>query len=114
MTRTNDREPMTNDQRLRTSIQSYLDHLRIERGLAAHTVESYGRDLSALAAFAERRVAAPESLDRAALETFVRHQMTAGLSPRSVARAVAAIRGFYRFLVLEGTLGRSPADDLQP
>jgi integrase/recombinase XerD len=40
--------------------------------------------------------------------------MTRGLAPRSVARAVAAVRGFYRFLVLDRRLERSPADDLQP
>jgi len=95
-------------------IDAYLDHLRVERRLAAHTLESYGRDLAALAAYAaaaERRV---ESLDRAALEEFVRQQMSSGLSPRSVARRVAAIRGFYRFLVLDRRIAHSPADDLQP
>ena len=95
-------------------IESYLDHLRVERRLAAHTLESYGRDLAALAAFAaasERRI---DTLDRAALETFVRQQMTRGLSPRSVARMVAAVRGFYRFLVVDRQLHRNPADDLQP
>jgi len=95
-------------------IDAYLDHLRVERRLAAHTLESYGRDLAALAAYAaaaERRV---ESLDRAALEAFVRQQMSSGLSPRSVARRVAAIRGFYRFLVLDRRIEHSPADDLQP
>src|SRR5437016_6911941 len=40
-------------------------------------------------------------------------QMTGGLSPRSVARSVAAVRGFYRFLVLDRRLEHSPADDLQ-
>ena len=40
--------------------------------------------------------------------------MTRGLAPRSVARAVAAIRGFYRFLVLDRRLEESPADDLRP
>jgi integrase/recombinase XerD len=40
--------------------------------------------------------------------------MAAGLSPRSVARRVAAVRGFYRFLVLDRRLEHSPADDLQP
>src|SRR5438128_1493096 len=95
-------------------IESYLDHLRVERRLAAHTLESYGRDLAALAAFAaasERRI---DTLDRVALETFVRQQMTRGLSPRSVARMVAAVRGFYRFLVLDRRLEGSPADDLHP
>ena len=36
-------------------IHAYLDHLRVERRLAEHTLESYARDLRALAAFAARR-----------------------------------------------------------
>jgi integrase/recombinase XerD len=95
-------------------IDAYLDHLRIERRLADHTLESYSRDLAALAAFAEAAERRPETLDRSALEEFVRQQMTSGLSPRSVARRVAAVRGFYRFLVLDRRLEHSPADDLQP
>jgi integrase/recombinase XerD len=95
-------------------IDSYLDHLRVERRLAAHSLESYSRDLVALAAFAEARACRVESLDRGALEAFVRQQMARGLSPRSVARMVAAIRGFYRFLVLDRCLAHSPADDLHP
>ncbi len=95
-------------------IPSYLDHLRVERRLSPHTLESYGRDLAALAAFAAAAERRPEDLDREALEAFVRQQMTRGQSPRSVARAVAAIRGLYRFLVLERRLEHSPADDLQP
>jgi integrase/recombinase XerD len=95
-------------------IDLYLDHLRVERRLADHTLESYARDLRALAAFAAGLKRQPESLGRSALEAFVRQQMAAGLSPRSVARAVAAIRGFYRFLVLDRRLDLSPAEDLQP
>ena len=95
-------------------IDAYLDHLRVERRLADHTLESYGRDLAALAKYAAGASRAPETLDRRALEEFVREQMTAGLAPRSVARRVAAIRGFYRFLVLDRRLDSSPADDLQP
>jgi integrase/recombinase XerD len=95
-------------------IGAYLDHLRVERRLAGHTLESYARDLSALAAYADETGRQPEALDRASLEEFVRRQMTRGLSPRSVARAVAAVRGFYRFLVVDRRLERNPADDLRP
>jgi len=94
-------------------IDLYLDHLRVERRLADHTLESYQRDLRALAAFAAETSCPPEQLDRPALEAFVRQQMAGGLSPRSVARSVAAIRGFFRFLVLDRRLEESPADDLQ-
>jgi integrase/recombinase XerD len=95
-------------------IAAYLDHLRVERRLADHTLESYARDLAALVSFASGRGVQPEALDRAALEAFVRQQMSAGLAPRSVARSVAAIRGYYRFLVLDRRLEHSPADELRP
>ncbi len=82
--------------------------------MSDHTIESYARDLAALGAFARAGKRPIESLDRPALEAFVRRQMSRGLSPRSVARMVAAVRGFYRFLVVERQLGESPADDLRP
>jgi integrase/recombinase XerD len=94
-------------------IERYLDHLRVERRLADHTLDSYGRDLRGLAAFAAAQERPVESLDRRALEAFVRQQRTAGLSPRSVARSIAAVRGFYRFLVLDQQLAENPADDLR-
>ena len=95
-------------------IDAYLDHLRVERRLADHTLESYARDLVALAEYAAGAGRAVDALDRAALEAFVRQQRNTGLSPRSVARRVAAVRGFYRFLVLDRRLSRNPADDLHP
>jgi integrase/recombinase XerD len=108
------REAMIAEPGVETLIASFLDHLRVERRLSDNTLDSYGRDLAGLAEFAADLGRRPDQLDRQALETFVRRQMNRGLSPRSVGRAVAAIRGFFRFLVLEGRLDRSPADDLQP
>jgi len=96
------------------SVDAYLDHLRVERRLAEHTVESYARDLATLAEFAAAEERPLEALERADLETFVRDQRSAGLSPRSVARRIAAVRGFYRFLTVDRRIDRNPADDLQP
>jgi integrase/recombinase XerD len=95
-------------------IDAYLEHLRVERRLAGHTLESYARDLRALAGSAAARRRPIASLGRPDLEAFVREQRASGLSPRSVARSVAALRGFYRYLVLNQQLDRSPADDLRP
>jgi integrase/recombinase XerD len=96
------------------SIDSYLDHLRVERRLADHTLESYARDLRSLAEFAAGRGSSSLALDRRALEAFVRDQMSGGLSPRSVGRAVAAVRGYYKFLVVNRELDQNPAEDLSP
>jgi integrase/recombinase XerD len=95
-------------------IDTFLDHLRVERRLSPHTLESYGRDLAALGEYAAAAGRQPETLDRHMLEAFVRQQVSRGLAPRSVARSVAAIRGYYRFLVLDRLIERSPADQLQP
>ena len=74
---------------------------------------SYGRDLAALATWADTSDRSVASLVRADLEAFVRHLMGRGLSPRSVARSVAAIRGFYRFLTIDRRIDSNPSDDLQ-
>jgi len=91
----------------------YLNHLRIERRLADHTLESYQRDLLKLARFAAGRGKKIEALDRHELDRFVQALAGQGLSPRSVSRAVAAVRGFYRFVALESRRQENPADDLQ-
>jgi integrase/recombinase XerD len=95
-------------------VDAYLTHLTVERRLAANSVESYARDLGLLQTFAAGREAGIETLGRPDLEELVRGLMADGRSPRSVARAVACFRGFYRFLVVDGRLKASPADDLHP
>ena len=94
-------------------IDAYLDHLRVARRLAHHTLESYSRDLGWLAAFSARERRPVGRLDRSQLEAFVRELMAAGFAPRSVARMVACVRGLYRFLLLDRRLDTSPADDLR-
>lgn len=94
-------------------IDAYLSHLSVERRLSVNTVESYGRDLAQLSAFAGGAGRPVEQLDRRALEQLVRQLMGEGRSPRSVARAVACYRGFYRFLVVSGHQPENPAADLR-
>ena len=95
-------------------IDAYLTYLRDVRRMSPNTIESYARDLALLAAFAETRGVDVDALTLEDLEAFVRQLMAGGLSPRSVARAVACVRGFYRFRAIERKQDRSPADDLRP
>jgi len=60
------------------SVTAYLDHLRVERRLSAHTIEGYGRDLAALEQFARASDRGVESLDRQALEAFARGERSRG------------------------------------
>jgi integrase/recombinase XerD len=95
------------------TIDAYLAYLRDVRRMSPNTIESYARDLAGLAAFAEKHGREVSSLDRRDLEAYVRSLMASGLSPRSTARAVACVRGFYRFAAVEQQKESSPADDLQ-
>ena len=95
-------------------VGTYLTHLTVERRLAKNSVESYTRDLALLTAFSERRGRSLSALTREDLEGCVRGLMAEGRSPKSVARAVACFRGFYRFLIVDGRATSSPASDLRP
>jgi integrase/recombinase XerD len=94
-------------------VDAYLTHLRVERRLADHTLESYSRDLQRLGEFGAALEKPVQRLDRRDLEQFVDGLMNEGLSPRSVARTVAGVRGFFRFAALAQHLATNPADDLQ-
>lgn len=94
-------------------VDAYLNDLKAGRRLAPNTVGAYARDLVLLARFAEEREASFDRLGRGDLEAFVRGLMASGLAPRSVARVVACVRGFYRFLQTDGHLSSNPADDLR-
>ncbi len=102
--------PLVSDAR----IDSYLDHLRVVRRLQPLSVESYSRDLLQLARFAAGRETAAETLTLHDLEAFVRELMAEGYSPRSVARTVAGVRGFYKHLLVSRVIASNPAEDLTP
>jgi integrase/recombinase XerD len=95
------------------SIDPYLRHLEVSRRLAPNSLEAYSRDLGRLAAFAEQQGTKIEALSLQDLEQFVRHLMTSGLSPTSTARVVAAVRGYFKYLRLNGAIAANPADDLR-
>jgi integrase/recombinase XerD len=106
-------QPSGGDARSHQLVDSYLDHLRVERRLADHSVNSYGTDLQHLCEFAAGCQLSLDALTRQHLEAFARDLMANGLSPRSVARAIAAVRGFYRYLAVTRQIEANPADDLQ-
>lgn len=94
-------------------IDTYLGYLRDIRRMSPNTIESYARDLAALAAFAEKKGRPVEALDRRDLEAFARGLMADGLSPRSVARAVACVRGYFKFLLVEKKIASDPSEDFR-
>ena len=96
----------------RDLIREYLSHLRVERGLAANSIESYARDLRRLEAWADSKSVGVVDLTRKDLRGWITHMSREGLAPSSVSRAVSAARGFFRFLMLDGHVKKHPAEDL--
>ena len=96
----------------RRSVDAYLDSLAMERGLSGHTVSAYERDLNRLGRdLAERRIDLLTA-DAPDLQGHLRRLREGGLSSRSTARALAAIRGFYSYLVLDSRRDDNPAINL--
>ncbi|HEY2988896.1 MAG TPA: site-specific tyrosine recombinase XerD [Candidatus Binatia bacterium] len=90
-------------------IDSFLDALTVEKGLARNTVEAYGRDLNRLADFLRaRHVQAWDESQTAHLRSFLAALRQRNLSARSIARIVVAARQFYRFLEKESLIRESP------
>ena len=95
-------------------VAAWLDHLRVERALAANTLVAYQRDLAALAAFAEKRRTPLVELRPRQLAEFVGSLRDRGLSARSQSRHVFSIRTFYTFAVREGFATADPTENLRP
>jgi integrase/recombinase XerD len=96
----------------RDLIREYLSFLQVEKGLSKNSLESYRRDLGRLRAAAEAAGCEPQNLGKAELTQFVMSLSREGLAPRSVARALSAVRGFYRFLLLDGHTKVDPSADI--
>ena len=92
---------------------TYLRHLQAVRRLSANTLESYARDMRALDEFAAGLGVDARALSRQQLERWVRGLMSEGRAPSSVARAIAGIRGFYKFLAMDGRISANPAAELR-
>jgi integrase/recombinase XerC len=84
----------------RIEIAEYLEHLAKERDVSPHTVKAYGRDLQAFTEFCDRHYGqwTWTTVDRLGLRGFLGELQRRGLSKRSAARALSAIRSLYRFL----------------
>ena len=94
-------------------IDHYLAGLLSERGLSANTVAGYRRDLGKLQAFLELQGRkTPVALSRADVPRLLEFLRGQGLASPSVARCLAACRGFYRFLLREGYLRQDPFLDV--
>jgi len=95
------------------AVDRFLVYLAAERRLSSHTVQAYGRDCGELARSLERRsITRVDGVRPGDIVAFLSEIKERGLSARSRARALSAVRGLFRFLVREGQVEVDPTGDL--
>ncbi len=100
----------------RDAIKDYLILLQVERGLSLHTILAYKRDLREL----QRWTAKSDNTEKKNLESLCAADIARwlgelrkrGIAPRSAARSISTIRGFYKFLLSEDRIAENPAEHL--
>ncbi len=95
--------------RFRNQITAFLNFCRLEKGLAANSLQAYSTDLSSFSAFLGDRTAAPGAED---LRRYLDHLNNSGLSGRSVARRLTTLRSLFGFLLREGLIAADPSEHL--
>lgn len=106
--------------RIDRGVTDYLQHVGVERGLAANTLAAYRRDLARYSNFlAGQGVKRPGDITRHHVTAFAQalsdgSDGAAPLGVRSAARTIVAVRGLHKFWALEGTTTSDPASDVHP
>jgi len=98
---------------LEGQIRSFLNYLRVEKGLADNTMQAYRRDIDKFAAFAQERKLAVTTVSRGDVVDFLASLYRRGLDSRSVARHLATIRNFFRFMLVEEVVSEDPAANIE-
>lgn len=92
--------------------REHLAYMQVERGVSANSLLSYRRDLEKLARWAQAHGRELHTLTGVDIQTWLRELAQSGLAPTSIRRAASAVRGFYRFLLLDGHLSIDPTANL--
>jgi integrase/recombinase XerD len=93
--------------------ETFLEMLAVERGAAKNTLEAYARDLRHAGAFLAGRGRSLEDADTAALKDYLSALADSGMSARTAARRLSALRQFYRFLYGEQLRDDDPTATLE-
>lgn len=96
----------------REFIREYLAYCRVEKGLAANSIESYANDLGRLRDWAGKNGRGMLELTRQDIREWLIDLGAVKLSENSKRRMISAVRGFYKFLMFEGHMTLNPAEDI--
>ena len=90
-------------------VEAFLEMMVVERGAARNTIAAYRLDLEHFGDHVHSRGARLEDADAEALRGYLEELAAAGVSPRTAARRLSALKQFFRFLFAEGARGDDPS-----
>lgn len=96
------------------AVKEYSNYLKIERGLSENTIKNYMFDLKKLLVFLEdkKSTASPLTIDLSEIQRFV-YEIAAEVKPRTQARIISGLKGFFNYLVFEDYRKDNPTDLLE-
>jgi len=92
-------------------LKRFLDFLSVEKGLARNTVESYERDLRTYLLYTKGK--SHDEITQTDVISYLSHLSSSGLSTPSIARSLAAVRGFHKYLIIDGLARTDPTVNLE-
>jgi integrase/recombinase XerD len=97
-----------------SDVRSYLRFLRLEKSLAVNSVESYERDISRYVEYIEESGGKSfDTISEEDVSRFIRMLRDIGLSPKSIARNISAVKGLHKFLVGERITAADPTQNIE-
>lgn len=94
-------------------LRSFRSYLQVEKGLRPLTLQAYGRDLGQFSEFLRKRKRSLIEARRQDVRDFMARGLSDGLDSRSAARKLAALRHFYKYLLLDGLTSSDPTVNIE-
>ena len=91
-------------------ISQYLEYLEVERGLSSNTIDAYRRDLYSLSEFLQKEgIKDLAAIKRVHLNMYIKNLYDGKYTPYSIAREIASIKGFFKWLNVSNLISHNPA-----
>lgn len=91
-------------------VDSFIEYLRLTRRASEHTLRAYSSDVLAFLDFADKSKAA---VDQALVRRYLAHLYASGIARSTIVRKLAAVRGFFRFLLSRGLVRFDPTEGIR-
>ncbi|MDE1175275.1 MAG: site-specific tyrosine recombinase XerD [Edaphobacter sp.] len=95
------------------TIREYMTYLRVEKGMRPATCEAYQRDLEQFAEHIEKHNGVLASASQDDVSSFMQGLRANGVESRSIARKLSALRGFYRWLLMDKKITHDPTVNVE-